>query len=306
MSRTYDLVHRTTYTYPQEVTDSYGRTVMIPRDLPGQTVLTSAVEIDPAPADSAVQHDYFGNRTTYYCVTEPHTRLVVTARSTIEITRVRPDPASLPIVAWDETATSVQTGSAAAAMSPDALVVLREMVLPSAHVTFVDEVRQWAAPSFTPGRPLGDVVVDLCHRIRHELTYRTGSTTVSTTQRQLLAQRTGVCQDFAHLMIAALRLHGVPARYVSGYLETLPPPGREKLRGADASHAWVSVWIPGAGWVDADPTNDQLVDDRYVVLGWGRDYHDVPPLRGVIFTEGSGSKLSVQVDLVPSGSPAFA
>ncbi len=305
MSRTYDLVHRTTYTYPQDVTDSYGRTVMTPRDVPGQTCLSSQVEIDPAPADSAVHHDYFGNRTTYYCVTQPHTRLVVTARSTIEVTRGQPDLAGLPTVAWDEAAGAVQAGSQAAAISPDSLVALREMVLPSAHVTFVDEVRAWAQPSFAPGRPLAEVVVDLCHRIRHELTYRTGSTTVSTTQRQLLAQRTGVCQDFAHLMIAALRLHGLPARYVSGYLETLPPPGRAKLRGADASHAWVSVWIPGAGWVDADPTNDQLVDDRYVVLGWGRDYHDVPPLRGVIFTEGSGSKLSVQVDLVPSGSPAF-
>ncbi len=305
MSRTYDLVHRTTYTYPQEVTDSYGRTVMTPRDLPGQTVLTSHVEVDPAPADTAVQHDYFGNRTTFYAVTQPHTTLVVTARSTIEITRGRPDAGALPQVAWDDAAEAVATGSAAAAFSSDVLVQVREMVLPSTHVTFVDEVRAWAEPSFAPGRPLAHVLVDLCHRIRHELTYRTGSTTVHTTQRQLLAQGAGVCQDFAHLMIAALRLHGVPARYVSGYIETLPPPGREKLRGADASHAWVSVWVPGAGWVDADPTNDQLVDDRYVVLGWGRDYHDVPPLRGVIFTEGRGSKLSVQVDLVPAGSPAF-
>lgn len=305
MSRTYDLVHRTTYTYPHPVTDSYGRTVMTPRDVPGQTCLSTRVEVDPAPADTAAHVDYYGNRTTYYSVTEPHTRLVVTSRSTIEITRTRPDPADLPRASWDDTARSVVEGDQAAAASPEVLVTLREMVLPSAHVTFVEDVRAWAEPSFVPGRPLADVIVDLCHRIRHELTYRTGSTTVHTTQTQLLAQRTGVCQDFAHLMIAALRLHGVPARYVSGYIETQPPPGREKLRGADASHAWVSVWLPGAGWVDADPTNDQLVDDRYVVLGWGRDYHDVPPLRGVIFTEGAGSRLTVQVDLVPAGAPAF-
>jgi len=305
VTRTYDLVHRTTYTYPQEVTDSYGRTTTTPRDVPGQAVLHAHVEVDPAPADTATHVDYYGNRTTYYGVTTPHTRLVVTARSTIEVSRPRPEPTALPDVAWDDTARSVASGDQAAAAAPEILVALREMVLPSAHVAFVDAVRTWAAPTFTPGRPLGEVVVELCHRIRHELTYRTGSTTVHTTQAQLLAQGAGVCQDFAHLMIAALRVHGVPARYVSGYLETQPPPGRAKLRGADASHAWVSVWLPGAGWVDADPTNDQLVDDRYVVLGWGRDYHDVPPLRGVIFTEGSGSRLTVQVDLVPAGSPAF-
>ncbi|MBT0993650.1 transglutaminase family protein [Cellulomonas sp. DKR-3] len=305
MSRTYDLVHRTTYTYPQQVTDSYGRTVMTPRDVPGQACVATRVDVEPRPADTASHVDYFGNRTTFYSVTQPHDRLVVTARSTIEVSRTRPDRAELPRVAWDDAARSVVTGDQAAAASPEVLVALREMVLPSPHVTFVDEVRAWAAPSFPPGRPLGDVIVDLCHRIRHELTYRTGSTTVHTTQAQLLAQGTGVCQDFAHLMVAALRLHGVPARYVSGYIETQPPPGREKLRGADASHAWVSVWLPGAGWVDADPTNDQLVDDRYVVLGWGRDYHDVPPLRGVIFTEGAGSRLTVQVDLVPAGSPVF-
>ncbi|HWJ85251.1 MAG TPA: transglutaminase family protein, partial [Cellulomonas sp.] len=177
---------------------------------------------------------------------------------------------------------------------------------PSLRAVPGDEVRAWAAPSFTPGRPMAELLVDLAHRIRTELTYRSGSTTVSTTQAQLLAQRAGVCQDFAHLMIAALRAHGLPARYVSGYIETRPPAGREKLRGADASHAWVSAWVPGAGWVDVDPTNDQFVDDRYVVLGWGRDYHDVPPLRGVVFTEGSGSRLSVAVDLVPAGSTPFA
>ncbi|WP_029291698.1 transglutaminase family protein [Cellulomonas sp. HZM] len=303
MTRTYDLVHRTTYTYAATVTDSYGRTTMTPRDLPGQAVLDSSVLVEPAPADSSSHVDYFGNRTTYFGVTSPHTELVVTSRSTIEVTRTVPE--ALPAVTWEDTARSVETGDAAAAVSSDVLVALREMVLPSTHVSTGDEVRAWAAPSFTPGRELAELVVDLAHRIRTELDYRSGSTTVHTTQAQLLAQRAGVCQDFAHLMIAALRAHGLPARYVSGYIETRPPAGREKLRGADASHAWVSVWLPGAGWVDVDPTNDQLVDDRYVVLGWGRDYHDVPPLRGVIFTEGSGSRLSVQVDLVPTGSPRF-
>jgi transglutaminase-like putative cysteine protease len=166
-------------------------------------------------------------------------------------------------------------------------------------------VDAFAATSFTPGRPLREVVADLARRIATQLEYRTGSTTVRTTQAELLAQGAGVCQDFAHLAIAALRGHGIPARYVSGYIETRPGPGRPKLRGADASHAWVSVWLPGHGWIDIDPTNNTLVDDGYVVLGWGRDYHDVPPLRGVVFTPGQGSTLEVAVDLVPEGTDPY-
>jgi len=304
--RAYDLVHRTTYEYAQPVTDSYGRTTLTPRDLPDQRVLATSLTIDPEPADGGRHVDWFGNTTTYFGVTRPHTRLVVTARSTLEVSRVAPARADLPDTGWRAVARGV-TAADLGVLRTDAagVVALREAVLPSAHVTFVDEVREWAAPSFVDERPLADVVTDLLHRIRTELTYRSGSTTVHTTQAQLLAQGAGVCQDFAHLMIAALRVHGVPARYASGYIETRPLPGRAKLRGADASHAWVSVWLPGHGWLDADPTNDQLVDDRYVVLGWGRDYHDVPPLRGVIFTEGGGATPRVEVDLVPAGSEPF-
>ncbi|UCN14570.1 transglutaminase family protein [Cellulomonas iranensis] len=304
--RTYDLVHRTTYEYPQPVTDSYGRTTMTPRDLPDQRVLSTSLTIDPAPADTGEHVDWFGSTTTYFGVTTPHTRLVVTSRSTLEVSRTVPPRDALPDVGWRVVARAVTAGDLGALRTDAAgLGAVREAVLPSTHVTFVDEVRDWAAPSFAQDRPLADVVVDLVHRIRTELTYRSGSTTVHTTQAQLLAQGAGVCQDFAHLMIAALRLHGLPARYASGYIETRPRPGRPKLRGADASHAWVSVWLPGHGWLDADPTNDQLVDDRYVVLGWGRDYHDVPPLRGVIFTDGRGATPRVEVDLVPAGSEPF-
>jgi transglutaminase-like putative cysteine protease len=302
-ARRYDLVHRTTYVYEDVVTDSYGRTTMTPRDVPGQTCIDTVVEISPEPSDTATHVDYYGNRTTYFGVTTPHTTLVVTARSTVEVTRPTPSAESLPRVGWKEVARRVAAGDVDR-LDPD-LADLREAILPSAHVSFADEVRQWAAPTFADDKPLADVLTELAHRIRTELTYRSGSTTVHTTQAELLAQRTGVCQDFAHLMIAALRLQGLPARYSSGYIETRPAPGRTKLRGADASHAWVSAWIPGAGWIEVDPTNDQLVSDQYVLLGWGRDYDDVPPLRGVVFTEGSGSRLKVAVDLAPSGSPRF-
>lgn len=305
--RTYDLVHRTTYTYDAPVTDSYGRTTLTPRDLPDQHCLATTLEVDPEPADTASHVDYFGNRSTYFAVTTAHRTLVVTSRSTVEVTRRAPDPDLLPTTAWEDVAAAVAAGDLqAAAVDPAGLVRLREAVLPSRHVALADQVRDWAAPTFAAGRPLPQVLVELAHRIRTELAYRSGSTTVHTTQAQLLEQRAGVCQDFAHLMIAALRAHGLPARYASGYLETSPPPGRPKLRGADASHAWVSAWVPGAGWVEVDPTNDQLVDDRYVVLGWGRDYSDVPPLRGVIETRGHASRPVVSVDLVPSGTDPFA
>ncbi len=299
--RTWDLVHRTTYTYPQDVTDSYGRAVLVPRDLPDQRRLAHTVDVDPAPADQAEEVDYFGNVTTYFAVTVPHRRLVVTARSQVEVTRTAPEVADLPGTAWEQVARAAADGQA----DGEGVVALHEMLLPSAQVVPDDAVRAFAAPAFTSGRPLREVVRDLSHRIATGLTYRTGSTTVHTTQAELLAQGAGVCQDFAHLAIAALRTHGLPARYVSDYLETRPGPDRPKLRGADASHAWFSVWLPGYGWWDVDPTNDRCVDDGYVVLGWGRDYHDVPPLRGVVFTEGTGSTLEVAVDLVPTGTDPY-
>ncbi|WP_066583766.1 transglutaminase family protein [Cellulomonas timonensis] len=285
-ARTYAVVHRTSYRYSEPVTRSYGRTTLLPRDLPDQHVLGSAVTVDPAPADTDAHVDYFGNGSTYFAVTTPHRELVVTARSTVAVSRVAASVATLPDISWED-----------ATRAARAEIPLREALLPSRHVALSAEVRAWSAPTFTPGRPLGEVLAELSHRIRTELSYRPGSTTVGTTQAEVLAQGAGVCQDFAHLMIAALRVHGLPARYASGYLETSPPPGRPKLRGADASHAWVSAWVPGAGWVEVDPTNDLFVGDRHVILGWGRDYADVPPLRGVIFTEGAGSDLTVSVDL---------
>ncbi|WP_454050684.1 transglutaminase family protein [Cellulomonas sp. Marseille-Q8402] len=295
--RRYELVHRTTYRYPQPVTTSYGRAVLLPRDLPDQRRHAAEVTVEPASADADRHTDWFGNTSTYFAVTTPHTELTVTAAATLTVSRRRADVATLPDLPWEEVARRVREGDPETGGRD--LVGLREAVLASRHVLPSDAVRAWAAPSLPPGRPYARVLADLAHRIRTELTYRSGSTTIATTQVELLESGAGVCQDFAHLMIAALRAHGLPARYTSGYVETLPPPGRPKIRGADASHAWASAWLPGAGWVEVDPTNDQFVGDRYVVLGWGRDYGDVPPLRGVIFTEGSGARPEVSVDLHP-------
>ena len=166
-----------------------------------------------------------------------------------------------------------------------------------------DEVREYAAPSFAPGRPLVEVLRDLTTRIHTDFAYRSGSTTVSTGVKEVLMAREGVCQDFARLAIACLRAHGLAASYVSGYLATNPPPGKERMIGIDATHAWAAVWTPQPPgqfeWLGLDPTNDQMVDERYVIVGRGRDYADVPPLRGIIYTNSKKSVIDVAVDVVP-------
>lgn len=304
-ARHYRLAHRTTYTYPETVTSSYGRAVMLPREGGGQQVHVSGLHITPTAAQTGEHRDFHGNRSSYFMVDTEHTVLEVLAESVLTVTRKQAQLDRLPMISWSQAAEVSHTlgapgrGSAQAqAVGGHAAIAVSEATLPSEMVDVSEEVREFAAPSFGPGTPLAHVVADLSHRIHEELEYAAGSTTVHTRLPQVLAQRRGVCQDFAHLFIASMRSMGLPARYVSGYIETNPPPGRPKLRGVDATHAWASVWLPGGGWLHVDPTNDQFIDNRYVVLGWGRDYRDVSPLRGVVFTEGSGSRLEVGVDLL--------
>jgi len=175
----------------------------------------------------------------------------------------------------------------------------QDLALASALADQTREAHAYAAESLRPGRPVGEAVVEVMHRIHADFAYDKTATTVTTTIDDIFEQRAGVCQDFAHLTLACLRSHGLAARYVSGYLATTPPPGKERIVGADATHAWAAVWIPGDGWLAIDPTNDQLVNDRYVTVAWGRDYADVPPVKGVIFTEARTSSLRVEVDVAP-------
>ena len=192
---------------------------------------------------------------------------------------------------WELVADLLRTGT------DPAVVDASEFRLPSRLIELTDDVADYARPSFPPDRPVVLGALDLVHRIHAEFDYEPGVTSVSTKLDEVLAHRSGVCQDFAHLLVGCLRSLGLAARYVSGYLETQPPPGKTKLQGADASHAWVGLFVPGHGWVDLDPTNDLVVDDRFVVTAWGRDYGDVPPLKGVIFTESAKSTLDVAVDV---------
>lgn len=296
LGRRYTLTHRTEYTYDDRVGASYGRAHLIPRHGMGQQRLSSQVVVDPTPDELREHTDFFGNRSVYFAVTTAHTRLSVTAESVVEVARPPIDQVALGALGWEEVRDRL---SARADLAPD-LLEARPFVLPSPMIARSDEVAAYAAEIVRPGLSLGEIVTGLTADIYDGFAYVSGSTSVKTTLAEVLVGREGVCQDFAHLAVACLRSAGLAARYVSGYLETKPPPGKTKLQGADASHAWASVFAPGIGWVDFDPTNRQFIDDRYVVAALGRDYGDVPPLRGVIYTESKISKMRVAVDLVPT------
>jgi len=289
-SRCYQITHRTVYRYSDAVTSSYGRGFLTPRDLPRQRCLSHELVIEPEATDSSTSRDVYGNISSYFHVTERHQTLSITSNSVVEV-----DPPSPELYGG---------GSARAPWEiarPVGLdgALATEFTLDLRPPEITDELRAYAAPSFEPGRPLIDVLRDLTSRIYSDFTYRSGSTTVSTQVAEVLAAGEGVCQDFARLAIACLRAHGLAASYVSGYLATDPPPGKERMIGIDATHAWASVWTPQNQWLGLDPTNDQMVDERYIVVAFGRDYADVPPLRGIIYTDSEKSVIDVAVDVAP-------
>lgn len=287
----YRISHRTTYSYDEDVSDSLGIAYLVPRQLPWQQVVSRDLTLTPATLDRTEDLDYYGNTATYFQVTEPHQVLDILATSEIEVTGEQHSPEALAIP-WE---------SARPAARPDVADAWRtqDFSLASSLADQTAEAHAYAAESLAPGRPVGEAVIEVMHRIHTDFAYDKTATTVTTTVDDIFDKRAGVCQDFAHLTLACLRSHGLAVRYVSGYLATTPPPGKERIVGADATHAWAAVWIPGDGWLAVDPTNDQLVNDRYVTVAWGRDYADVPPVKGVIFTEAKKSTLKVEVDVAP-------
>ena len=288
--RRYQITHRTQYRYSDVVTSSYGRGFLTPRDTDRQRCLRHELRIDPVPADRSTSRDAYGNIGTYFHVTTAHRVLTVVSASVVEVESVAPQlysagPADGP---WEDARPVGLAGALASEFSLD---------LRPPEIT--DAVHEYVALSFPPGRPLIDALRDLSSRIYRDFTYRSGSTTVSTLVGEVLAAREGVCQDFARLAIACLRANGLAASYVSGYLATDPPPGKVRMVGIDATHAWAAVWTPANYWLAFDPTNDQMVDERYIVVGWGRDYADIPPLRGIIYTDSEHSVIDVSVDVAP-------
>jgi transglutaminase-like putative cysteine protease len=285
----YRVVHHTRYDYSQPVSLAHSEARLQPRATPSQACLQSEVVIEPAPAERAVREDVFGNQVLYFALQAPHDALVVTASSEIEVAPpLAPGQAASP--AWEE-ARRILRGSADAETR-----LARQFAVDSPSAPALAAARDFAQASFTPGRPLLEAVEDLSRRIHREFTFDPESTTVATPVSEVLAQRHGVCQDFAHLALSCLRALGLPGRYVSGYLETLPPAGQPRLQGADVSHAWFAVFVPEVGWVDFDPTNDVQPTDRHVTTAWGRDYGDVAPLKGIIFGGGPHT-LEVSVDM---------
>jgi transglutaminase-like putative cysteine protease len=289
-ARQYQVRHRTQYSYDGDVTASYGWACLSPRDLPDQVCRSTQVEITPGAELLSNSVDFFGNRASYFEVHQPHNELVVTATSVVEVSRLGAELDVLDAWSWEQARDALRADPLIRAAEADFL-------LSSPRLGLAGRLPGFAAAMLEPGRPLGQTLRHVIHRIYRDFTYRSGSTTVSTPLDDVIARGEGVCQDFAHLAVATLRWAGLPARYVSGYLETVPPPGQPKLQGVDASHAWVSVLVPELGWVDLDPTNDQVVDAGYVITAWGRDYTDVPPLKGVIFTESAASTMRVAVDV---------
>jgi len=289
-ARRYAVTHRTEYQYSDVVTSSYGRGFLTPRDSARQRCLFHELVLDPAAADSSTSRDGYGNLSSYFHITAPHRTLSITSRSIVEV--------APPAAEVYDGPSARAPWEIARPVGPDGALAA-EFTLDLDPPEITDAVREYAAPTFTPGRPLIEALGDLTSRIYADFTYRSGSTTVSTQVGEVLSAREGVCQDFARLAIACLRANGLAASYVSGYLATDPPPGKERMVGIDATHAWASVWTPQNMWLGLDPTNDQMVDERYITVGYGRDYADVPPLRGIIYTDSDSSVIDVSVDVAP-------
>ncbi|WP_210394795.1 transglutaminase family protein [Motiliproteus sediminis] len=291
----YRIRHLTRYEYEKPVSLCYNMAYLLPRDTHYQSCRSSQVRISPVQTTGQRRTDYFGNTVYYFSLEQPHHHLEVDVTSEIQILDSK--YARNMELDLDFGATCGQALVQLQDSRELSLLEAREFVLDSPMVRASQALRDYAKPSFNRNRPLLSAVRELTHRIYTDFTYDPDSTHVATPLSEVLKKRAGVCQDFAHLAVGCLRSLGFPARYVSGYLETLPPPGQEKLVGSDASHAWFAVFSPGEGWLEFDPTNDNMPAENHITTSWGRDYGDVSPLKGVFFDGGDKQKLTVSVDV---------
>jgi transglutaminase-like putative cysteine protease len=292
----YRVVHETRYKYQSAVTLSQQYLHMTPRCFPFQQTESHQIWLDPVANDGNDGVDYFGNHTRHIAITVPHQSLLVHAESTVSL-GARHSLAQITGTAPWESVRDMM----AKEKSADTLEACRYLYA-SPHVNWLAGLEAYARSSFTPGRPQLDAVLELTHRIFDDFEFDGKATEISTPLEEVLRGRRGVCQDFAQLMIGCLRSVGLPARYMSGYILTHPPADKPRLVGADASHAWVSVFSPALGWVDFDPTNHCLVQHEHITLGWGRDFSDVTPMRGIVLGGGQ-QELDVQVTVTPLPLP---
>lgn len=289
----YRVMHRTSYTGREPVSIGHNQAWLEPRSISGQQVESFSLRIEPEPSIRSRQVDYFGNAVTLFSFNEGYERLDVIATSFVTV-REAVLTAAASSVNWETVVDSLRQHR-----EEDDLRAY-EFVFASPRVVWNAEMKAYAAQSFTAGRPLESAVRELTQRIHADFTYDPRATTVTTPVQEAFKIRRGVCQDFAHIQIALLRSMGLSARYVSGYLRTYPPEGQPRLVGADASHAWLSVYCGNDQWLDVDPTNNKFTSTDHITLAWGRDYGDVPPLTGV-FIGGGQHRLTVSVDVLPVG-----
>jgi len=288
----YQLTHRTSYAYGSSVDSAQHIAHLRPRAFRGQTVEAIGIETNPVPAMAVSHLDHFGNNIDIYRIDKPHTRFEIEVRAVLDVRFPDPPPAG-ETPPWEDLRAALSGGGFPLAVEAS------ELVHESPLVPEVEALRDYAAPCFTPGRPILEAARELTSRIKDDFEYHPGATDISTPLDEVFTGKAGVCQDFAHVEIAALRAHGLAAGYVSGYIRTVRSKDEVGLRGADASHAWVAVWCgPEAGWVHLDPTNDLMAKEDHVVLAWGRDFSDVSPLRGVILG-GDSHSYGVAVTLLP-------
>lgn len=291
MTTTYRVAHRTSYRYGTPVTDAYSVACLVPRPRPWQRVIDATVDTAPSPDEYDERTDVFGNRIVQLGVHHRHDSFDIVATSTVEV-----DPQPTPVVAttWEAVAETARglRGRDAIKIGP-----YRALTAASSPATRTDLLAALATEVFTPGRPAVEAVAALSTAIFERFAFDPAATDWSTPLDTVLEQRRGVCQDFAHLALAVCRFVGLPASYISGYIETEPPAGQPKSIGADASHAWCSVWVPDFGWFDVDPTNDQSPPNRHVTVGWGRDYADVAPVRGVVIGPSANQAMEVAVEV---------
>lgn len=291
MTRTFRVVHRTAYRYSATMSDGYTVCNVHLRNTDVQHVVSSEVRVEPAASSAVTYDDLFGNVVHQFGIHQPHAEMAVEAISTVSLDH-RPVPHDA--TPWEDVVAQLDRARGGLALDvvtfrgASQFVDLAELGVP---------LREIAAPAFTAGRGIVEAMADLCGRIADGFEFDPAFSNVSTPLADVLAARRGVCQDFAHLAVGALRAMGLAARYVSGYIETQPPPGRPRLIGADASHAWCAVWTPQAGWVDFDPTNGHLPVNDHITIGWGRDYSDVVPVRGVMIGPSTDQQLDVAVDV---------
>lgn len=287
----FEISHRTAYRYQSEVTQSQHVMHLAPREAARQRIVRHSMIVEPAPSWRSDFVDYFGNPVSLVEIDSEHDKLFIHARTTIEVLPIgQLDLAAS--TAWENVLPGVESGGNSVDLD------VMQYALPSPATPASNDVTAFARPSFAPGRPVLTCALDLITRIYDEFKFDAAATDVSTPVDEILKHRHGVCQDFAHLALSCCRAMRVPARYVSGYLLTHPPEGQPKLQGADASHAWISVWSPELGWVDFDPTNKLIPSDEHITFAYGREYGDISPISGVLLGGGS-HVVEVAVDVIP-------